>query len=472
LRRDVVHLLKHAAASVWLATLLGAGLGLAAYAALRPNGGGVAPPAAMALLLALLVAAAGRVFDRVGIGRLRRRMRAAAAAERSGLMAEAEAEMRAALAALDSFLVAPRTRRRHLPAVAGRLARLYLARGLQDPAADAFVHAYLDRYPGDAEAAELWAAWVAGGEAAADRHEELAGKIGAAHPGNAAIQRGLARFFLTLERTDYAALKAYRRLWDSGAAPPEFRASLAALLRREGCRDEWSREVIRQAGPQPAAGPAPAPARALPETAAAAAPPAKGLPSRRTEEAWEPFRIRLDAEEEPAAEEPLPASGRPFAQAVRARLASARQRARRAAARLAALPAPALLRAALLVAGISAAAGAGWWLAGRPDAPAPAPAAKGPTAAGEPAESPPPAVTGPFTLQVAAYLKAEYAVKLVEELKRRGLDAYWTETASGDKRWYQVRISHFPDAAAARDFGRSLKQQGVVEDFYVANTGR
>jgi hypothetical protein len=87
-------------------------------------------------------------------------------------------------------------------------------------------------------------------------------------------------------------------------------------------------------------------------------------------------------------------------------------------------------------------------------------------------ESPAPApaaVADPFTLQVAAYLKQEYALKLVEELKRKGLDAYWTETSSGGKLWYQVRLSHFPDQPSAREYGRNLKGKGVIDDFYVTH---
>jgi hypothetical protein len=79
----------------------------------------------------------------------------------------------------------------------------------------------------------------------------------------------------------------------------------------------------------------------------------------------------------------------------------------------------------------------------------------------------PAAVADPFTLQVAAYLKQEFALKRVEELKRKGLDAYWTETSSGGKLWYQVRIAHFPDQATARAYGRILKDKGVIDDFYV-----
>ncbi|HSV93378.1 MAG TPA: SPOR domain-containing protein, partial [Desulfobacterales bacterium] len=93
-----------------------------------------------------------------------------------------------------------------------------------------------------------------------------------------------------------------------------------------------------------------------------------------------------------------------------------------------------------------------------------------PAAAEAPAAPAPTAITDdPYTLQVAAYLKQEYALKRVEDLKRKGLDAYWTETSSGGKVYYQVRISHFRDQQSARDFGRSLKSRGLIEDFYVTN---
>jgi hypothetical protein len=77
-----------------------------------------------------------------------------------------------------------------------------------------------------------------------------------------------------------------------------------------------------------------------------------------------------------------------------------------------------------------------------------------------------------FTLQVAAHLKQEYALKLVEDLKKKGLDAYWIETVSGGKTWYQVRIANFPDQQSAREYGRNLKWEGVIDDFYVTGYSR
>jgi len=84
-------------------------------------------------------------------------------------------------------------------------------------------------------------------------------------------------------------------------------------------------------------------------------------------------------------------------------------------------------------------------------------------------EKAPEAITDPFTLQVAAYLKPGYAKTFVEKLKKQGLDAYWREAISANKKWYQVRISHFRDKKSARDFGESLKTKGIIDDYYVAN---
>jgi cell division protein FtsN len=84
-------------------------------------------------------------------------------------------------------------------------------------------------------------------------------------------------------------------------------------------------------------------------------------------------------------------------------------------------------------------------------------------------EKAPEAITDPFTLQVAAYLKPSYAKRYVEKLKKQGLDAYWREAISANKKWYQVRVSHFPDKKSARDVGESLKAKGIIDDYYVAN---
>ena len=94
--------------------------------------------------------------------------------------------------------------------------------------------------------------------------------------------------------------------------------------------------------------------------------------------------------------------------------------------------------------------------------PEPAPQAVAPP----PVEAPPPPM--PYTLQVAAYLKPEHAERYLESLKKQAIDAYVIQAHGNDKTWYQVRIAHFPDKATARTYGSSLKEKGIIEDFYVA----
>ncbi len=81
-------------------------------------------------------------------------------------------------------------------------------------------------------------------------------------------------------------------------------------------------------------------------------------------------------------------------------------------------------------------------------------------------------ITDPFTIQVAAYLRLEDAQTYLRSLKERGLDVYMTKREGTKKTYYQVRISHFRDKVSAKTYGVSLKAQGIIDDFYVANYER
>ena len=78
-------------------------------------------------------------------------------------------------------------------------------------------------------------------------------------------------------------------------------------------------------------------------------------------------------------------------------------------------------------------------------------------------------VPKPFTIQVAAYLKKRHADAYVILLKKKGLDAFIHQVDGGGKSWFLVRISSFPDKAEAESYGRQLKSDGLIEDFFVDN---
>lgn len=76
---------------------------------------------------------------------------------------------------------------------------------------------------------------------------------------------------------------------------------------------------------------------------------------------------------------------------------------------------------------------------------------------------------GRFTIQVAAYLKKTHADEFLTKLKQKGLDAYIYRADGGGRTWFIVRISHFPDRESAAAYGANLKEQGLIDDFFVDN---
>jgi len=78
-------------------------------------------------------------------------------------------------------------------------------------------------------------------------------------------------------------------------------------------------------------------------------------------------------------------------------------------------------------------------------------------------------VPKPFTIQVAAYLKLKHAETYVGELKKKGIDAGMKKVDGGGKTWFVVRVSQFTDKQSAAAYGQELKQQNVIEDFFVNN---
>jgi cell wall-associated NlpC family hydrolase len=69
-----------------------------------------------------------------------------------------------------------------------------------------------------------------------------------------------------------------------------------------------------------------------------------------------------------------------------------------------------------------------------------------------------------FTIQAGAFAKVENAVRLTELLKDRGLDATYFMAAD---RLFKVRFGNFSTKEAARQRAQSLKDTGVIEDFYI-----
>lgn len=75
----------------------------------------------------------------------------------------------------------------------------------------------------------------------------------------------------------------------------------------------------------------------------------------------------------------------------------------------------------------------------------------------------------PFTIQVAAYLKQSHAKRYVDVLKKKEIDARVKKVKGGGKTWFVVRVSKFHDKKSAAAYGQKLKQQKIIDDFFVNN---
>ncbi len=75
----------------------------------------------------------------------------------------------------------------------------------------------------------------------------------------------------------------------------------------------------------------------------------------------------------------------------------------------------------------------------------------------------------PFTIQVSAYLKKEFADNYVSNLKKKDIEATVKKVDGGGKTWFVVRVSEFVDKKSADIYGQQLKQQKIIDDFFVTN---
>lgn len=438
-------------------------------------------------LAALLVAcywAAGWAMDKIGVAHLRRLVNEAAVWERAGMASEAEAAFQKALTVYDSFWLSPLHRRRRAPWFTARLARFYITQSIRNPYADTMVKGYLLKHPGDADVASTWLEQLLSRKRPSRIDYEVAARIGEALVDDAGIQQLLMQFHLSNARADFHAVQTYRRVWQyRRPLPPELLKPLAKLLVREGWLTHWALRVYVEAFQYDCQ-------EALEGIAGCACWLQQTVENRSDLQAAKAILARFDTEHVSALAhrfKPAPSSGPPAKQTRRpciqskGRLDTSRSGVFGAAAHL-----PAAIHSVVLRA---------WRAAGQK--PAARRAALG-VALGlcivilvavgrhrvvpDSVESPetetivpveqPPEVNDPFTIQVAAYLKGDDAQRFVDQLKQQGLDAFSTEATSANRKWYQVKVSHFRTKDQAMQYGQELKSRGLIDDYYVANFGK
>jgi hypothetical protein len=476
----MLSILKHIAVRIWLTVFLGGVACLWVLPSIQSRIGLDWVMLPVVFILVIAFALIGWGSTRWGLGSVDRLIHEAGIFERDGMVFEAENRFRRALAVLDSFLISPLAKKQKAGALTARLARFYLARARKTYDAELFLLAYLKANPHDEEVAENWLQQVESHGGLREEHQDLAHLIGAAQPKNLTVQSVLARYYLMLERTDFPALQTYRRVLASDQPlPADFRKNLADLFLRERRADEWALAIYLKAieeserrgeileGIAACVRWISLSERSKPLLQQAYA-YLEGMDAAEIKKMSAGFKPPVAPVEQQAV--PRPKKKRaPFVQTAGAVLQTfyediavlpvwvSRQVRSGLQSKKARQVSGGILLAGLAVAVIVLVINTVGHLV------------KSETPAAIKIEKAPEKITDPFTLQVAAYLKPGHAKTFVETLKKQGLDAYWREAISANKKWYQVRISHFPDKKAARDFGESLKTKGIIDDYFVAN---
>ena len=472
--------IKHIAARLWLTVLIGSAVSLWVLPSFQDRIGlGWTPLPVMCIMVAAFFLI-GWISNRWGLSTVRHLIHEAGIFERDGMVAEAENRFQRALGVFDSFLISPVAKKQKAVPLRARIARFYLACASKSDTAERFLISYLHTNPRDEEVAESWIAHVDTRGGLREEHQELVYLIGRAQPQNTAIQAILARYYLMLERTDFPALQTYRRaLRTQKKVSAEFLNDLAALFLRERRADKWALEIylkaieysdrrsailkgiaacVRWISPgernksllqQAYAHLEGLGAVDIKKMSTGFNPPVqlsdKGF-EPQTLQKWSSF-FKSAAAVLQTFYEDVTAAPVWILRLIRRSLQSTQSRRVLAGVLLT------VLAAAVVALVINTASHL----------------IKVDKPIAQKVEKAPEVITDPFTLQVAAYLKPNYAQKYVELLKQQGFDAYWREAISADKKWYQVRISHFADKKSARDFGESLKARGIIDDYYVAN---
>ena len=477
------YLFKHLTVRLWASLITAA---LIALVILPPVAGFLGPAWMIVPVVGILAGAfwlTGAGLAALGRRRLTLLLQEAAVWDRAGMGREARQAFIRAADTVNSFFFSPLSRQKPAGQLLTQMTRFQLAQTEPEELSDELVDAYLRRFPHDRDAAVKWLETVLAGEESTPQMQDIASRIGAVHPQDLAVQRMLARIYLDERRSDFAALECYRLLLgDEKFIDGDLLGGMADLFLSQSRADTLAlRAYLAQMknGSEDA--------RLLPAIAACCSvihPNPDNLtlldradvllgdidPDQRSQmaEAFNPrmttLRMTRPSQRRRINWRAIGAGSQAIWH-VAGHLFSALARAtRRLRAVFSSRSAKSTLKWAAM--GLFM-VGVGWLLVNTASHLAvgikPAETKTQPMAA---------PITDPFTLQVAAYLKESDAQRYVNQLKKKGQDAYWTRASGGGKAWYQVRISHFKTKAEARAVGESLKTSGLIGDYYVANYKR
>ena len=400
---------------------------------------GLDPAAGFGILMVLVWAGTGYVMNRIGEAALKRLVREAETWERAGALRLSEAVYLRAVLAVDGFWFSPGRAARAGIRLGGAITRFSLVTGTKNPVFDRAMAEFFLRSPGDREAAALWLRSRVSPTGKDPRSvdlpepgdQEILDAVAGAHADDPEFVPLLAPVYLAWGRRDYAARRVYSLALKDAQFPDRLGKSIEDLL--DG--GEMPPVVGK------------APDRVLPSRGA------PGLAMAVRLLAWKirsAAAVRTAAAGASRAASAAAGAGRSLVglagRLLRSYQASDRLRVRVHRWILGVAGALALVFVAVSMGHLFRPAGS--------ETPVPAMEFRMPR---------------PFTLQVAAYLKKDYAAAYVATLRDKGLDARLDESGGGGKTWYLVRVSAFADRESAQAYGKQLKEDRLIDDFFVDN---
>jgi len=436
-------------------------------------------------LFLLIYFCVGFLMNGLGVFLVNRLIAEATAWEMAGGVTAAKETYVKAVALFDSFLMSPLGGRKKTSLLLSKLARFQLARAEQNRELEIFVTYYLKTHPDDKEAAESWLLQTIGQKEIRKEYHLLAAAVGEAQAENLTIQKLLARFYLHSRRSDFHALQTYRRVLERDHKDDNSIAGdLAALFLDQRRIDEWALQIylkaldkkeedghllqgitacvqrIQQTEEN----------RHMLQTARQYL---EGLDEQTIEQMTNEFDPLITVPAEIRRDRMIGALRDSIGRFVEVINTLVQETTRRGwhrtrmfiqlvqgGARFKRISRWVFVSILMVVIGMFILNTVNHLIKTRVRI----------TRISEPVTM---AVnnqkTDRFTIQVAAYLNSGHAERYVVELKKKNIDAFWTEAAGAEQKWYQVRISHFPDIGSARQYGEKLKSFGIIDDFYVAN---
>ncbi len=481
----MTHFFKHLSLRIWVTILTGGLITLYMQPYLHPFFGIGYSVLTASFVFIFIFFITGYLFNKIGNSLLKGFIKEAASLERFGKNSLAEKTFRKALTVYDSFLRSPFTTNKNTVGLKKQIAQFYTAGTVQNQFSESFIISYLTENPGDKEIARRWLSRHDEKVLSEKKYHEITGLLSETYPKSLSVQAKLSKVFLYAMRTDFTALNTYKTVIDANKKVSDLVLDeLARIFIVSGRADDHALEIYIRAWKllkrrEQLAGGLYACLKWVPETDStrsnliAAKMLIKRIDPEDLDVMLEDFKkpeLKIKKKAAPGKKSinisrviSLPFTwifscirkiGELFKKSVSASASLVRKTRKSNYTKPLLKWGAVLLTLSILTFFLSSTV-IHLFKKQTPEKTASAILKI--------------TIDDPFTIQVAAYRKEENARKYVSTLKKAELDAYYIIVLSSQKKWYQVRISHFKDKNSAREYGLSLKKRGLIKDFYVAN---